>query len=418
MQYRRERLMVPMVVVSSVAAILLLIVVHQVAVYGPGLEAEKKKNDREIVHLKEQQKENARKLRKFMEIIGNNAQDVTNVLNVPEGERMTGDAIRAWRSFLGSGSANATGVEYKSIAPWAGAIIAAKKTAEGDIKAAEEKAEADSENKKNDFNKIKGELNAKIIRLDNIINARDEEIITLKKRLEQIEALMNVEIDRLKAHLKSLNEEMEAERRKNYKISEERGNLKSRLEAANAEIEMLRRSMEGLDPESEKVDLKVDGEILSISSDTDSTIGAINLGSEDGLKKGVIFQVFRDETVKGRVQVYKINKRNSLFRLVELEADTDPIVAGDKIFSPLFNKGYRPEFVIVGHFKTADFAYGRDDIKVLIEKWGGVVTDRITTSTKYVILGDGNPLSETRQNILLYNVETISKVKLMDFLEE
>ncbi len=443
MQYRRERLMVPMVVVSTLMAIFFLLWVYEIAVSKPQLKAEVEENGREM----KKKDDNYRKLEGIVkanrELIGGKPQAVNNYLKSQKKVFEGTPVSKVWIDFLADGDLNGTDEKFEAIAPWARMMIDGRKDAiterdgalqilysawketmpEGDEKewaglSRDEKLDRFIKGL-NDLSQERAAIEEKLQDARNRIQTLEADKTALNRELEQVNKEADIKITSLTARADNAVKNASSERQARRKIQEEKDLLEARLRAANIQLKMQKEHIEQItEKTADHITLEPDGEIVSIRTGPDGVIGAIDIGSEDGLKEGVIFEVIYAGTVKGRVQVFKVEGKMSYFRVVKLKSEAAPIVAGDKVASLFFSSGVRPEFVIVGHFKAVDFQYSREEVRHLVEKWGGTVTDRIGSSTSYIVIGDGEIPEKTREDIRIYNVEVIRKARLVNFLEK
>lgn len=126
----------------------------------------------------------------------------------------------------------------------------------------------------------------------------------------------------------------------------------------------------------------------------------INLGREDNAVLGMTFSVYSaDERVpvggrgKASIEVVSVSPRTSECRIVAAPSPDDPILEGDLVGNIMLsrNRAKKPQFCVVGQFDV-DFdgqvdVRGREKIQSLIERWGGVVVERVTPMTDYVVVG-------------------------------
>ena len=446
MQYRRERLMVPMVVISTLMAIFFLLWVYEIAVSKPRLKAEVEKKDGEIEKKDKRYKDLEDVVRENIELIGGKPQAVNNDLKSQKKVYEDTPVSRIWRDFLADGNLNGTGEKFESIAPWARKMIdgrqdaIAKKdgalqvlySAWREIRPEEDKRDENEWAAVSRDEKLKSFIERLNFRKQELTECRDDlqnaknriqtleaDVVALERKIEQNKKEADITIASLTTRTEKAEKDASSENEARKKVQEEKEMLDARLNAANKQNEILKEHIERLTKKTtEDVSLEPDGEIVSVRTGPDGVIGAIDVGSKDGLKEGVIFEVTYEGVMKGHVQVFKVDDKMSYIRVVKLTSEANPIVAGDKVASLFFNKGDKPEFVIVGHFKTADFPYSREDIGHLVEKWGGTVADKIGSSTTYVVVGDGEIPNKTREDIRMYNVEIIRKARLIDFLEK
>ncbi len=146
------------------------------------------------------------------------------------------------------------------------------------------------------------------------------------------------------------------------------------------------------------------GEIVTV--DRQQGAVSINLGSADGLAPQITFSVYSGDTVdlakakkKAIIEVTELNGEHQAMARVLEDSNTDPIVPGDKIFTPLWSPGQQKHFALAGYLDLG--GNGKNDlegVKRLIGISHGVVDfevddqgrtqGKMSTATTYLILGD------------------------------
>lgn len=138
----------------------------------------------------------------------------------------------------------------------------------------------------------------------------------------------------------------------------------------------------------------------------------VNLGKEDGVMLGMTFSVYSaDERVpengrgKASIEAVSIGRRTTECKVLSPPPPNDPILRGDQIGNIVLSRfrGKAQKFCIVGDFDT-DFdgqtdTRGRDNIKGLVESWGGIVVDEVDAMTNYLVVGvppPGQPVLSSR----------------------
>jgi len=98
----------------------------------------------------------------------------------------------------------------------------------------------------------------------------------------------------------------------------------------------------------------------------------------------------RDGKPKAQVEVLAMERRTSTCRILSSERK-NPIALGDLVANLIWDSGKQNQLVIAGEFdldrdgKTDYDAIAK--IEGLIQKWGAKVTDDVSATTDYVILG-------------------------------
>ncbi len=418
MHYRRERLMIPMIVVSTLLVVTIGLLVYGFMIDIPELIKQKEKEieTREKIEkkLKQQVKDNIT-LEEFVGPKG--AKDPSVTFKIEWVDDKGKPSLELMKAYLGDKDKNRLG-EYKNFPEY---IVALEDYFEARITGLE-KAQSDLNTDlrelKNDYKKMEDDKNTMQERYDKI------DIPKLKEDYES--KITGLEFDKQKAEddLKAKTKLWEMMEADYGKMTEELRILKDEINKKNAQVESLNKRNQHLKDVVEDLERgkakeytrKVVGEVVTVESGVDGILGSINIGTKDGLKRGIIFEVMHGDEIKGRIRIIQVNEETAIFQVVTMHKGADPIIAGDKISSPLFTPGEKPEFVILGKFKSHDFPHSREDIKYLITEWGGKVVDEITANTRYVIVGDGVDEDELR-TMGAYGIERINKARLKDFLE-
>ena len=202
-------------------------------------------------------------------------------------------------------------------------------------------------------------------------------------------------------------------------------------------------------PKSERFEIP-DGKVTSIN-EASGTVW-INIGSTDDLKPLTTFSVYPETQlgvmrgpgdIKGRIEVLKIIDGDfAECRIVE-DSINDPILIGDQIYSPIWQRGISVHFALIGFFDIdGDGKSDRDRVKNIIRSAGGVIDAElsidntqevdaanlireggITVDTQYLVRGKtDNILNVDRQTYNRfetrakdYNVESITINTLLNY---
>lgn len=192
--------------------------------------------------------------------------------------------------------------------------------------------------------------------------------------------------------------------------------LKELKEKADKEISDSRIQVANLEKDIENLRLKLantskvgpsfeapDGQITWVNQRT--RICYIDVGSGDGLTRQTTFSVYdHDENgvssakPKARIEVIRVTEPHlAECRIVEDEIK-NPLLPGDKIFTPAWSPGQHLHFAINGGLDIdGDGRQDNDEVRAIIELNGGIVdselkpngeiTGEITIQTRYLIRG-------------------------------
>lgn len=281
--------------------------------------------------------------------------------------------------------------------------------------------------------------------------AKDTQVKAAEQKVEEAEkALTDAKqaFDTERKQMLADNEDLKSQlAKKNQDMADFEEKSKQQLELANKENVKLNQSNNILRARTEELDPTIgtevpDGQIVWV--DQKLRRAYINVGSADGLRPQILFSVVSaDEDVgatqrtKGRLEVTKILGPHSAEGRITADQMTDPMVEGDKIYTPLWHAGRSEGFAIVG---TIDIDGDRLDdrplVKDLIRHAGGRVdaeddptfktgkqTGELTLNTRYLIMGEPSDEREVVEGAYtkLQNDARRLGVRIMpvsDFLDE
>jgi hypothetical protein len=214
--------------------------------------------------------------------------------------------------------------------------------------------------------------------------------------------------------------------------------LRDQLKQAQDTVQNKQGIIEGLTQAAPTVP---DGRISWVNQRDDTVY--INVGSDDGLQRRISFNVYdRNATdaatavKKGSIEVLNIRGPHLAEARIMETTNSDPIVPGDIIYTPIWQPGQIQHFAIAGFIDfDNDAASDRQKLRDLIIHNGGVidaevdergdVTGRLAYSTNYLILGKSptekdseklrNSFTSMSREATSYGVPTI---KLDAFLQQ
>jgi hypothetical protein len=178
--------------------------------------------------------------------------------------------------------------------------------------------------------------------------------------------------------------------------------LQQELSSDNGVIDQMREQISQYRSPAQGVNAilsQADGKILNIST-VDGNV-YINLGSADHVTVGLTFAVYSPDLGvasgensggKGSIVVTQTTDHASVARITHLD-DGKEIFPGDLIANPVYHKDLTKKyhFVIYGDFDMngngVPTARGREQIVRMVEDWGGVVDNDLSSQTDFLILG-------------------------------
>ncbi len=217
--------------------------------------------------------------------------------------------------------------------------------------------------------------------------------------------------------------------------SQERTNAQKAIEDKEKDVRRLADIVRKTD--REQMDIP-SGEITWVS--LPNKMVWVNRGRADALQRLTEFTVYSAESndfakavKKGRIEVTSIDGDHSARARILDDKLADPILAGDKIFTPLWSPGQLNHFALTGIMNLD--GDGRNQLSVvrgLITQKGGEVDawldeqghkqGRITADTRYIVIGDApsSPDSVKNHTALINDADRyqVHKMTLTDFKQQ
>lgn len=285
-------------------------------------------------------------------------------------------------------------------------------------------------------NKARSEADSLRKEKDELRNHKDGEIRKLRQQLtaEQDKALEQArKHDAEKKRLTDDIARLQAEKNKiiqDFKIREAR---------LDSEISRLQQRIEEIIKKEKKSFAEAsaaDGEVLAAEEQTG--YAWIDLGKEHGLRRGTRFEVFQfikggRQKLKGMIEVKRVEEEIAQVAILSqpvrvkdpstgveylIQPDPlDPIVKGDLIRSPLFDKDEQPTFVFLGSRLSGNL-YDLPELQRKIEEFGGRVDRTVSIDTDFVVALEGaeeeNP--DEFRNAVQFGVIFLREVEFLDFI--
>jgi len=150
---------------------------------------------------------------------------------------------------------------------------------------------------------------------------------------------------------------------------------------------------------------EADGSIIRASTQTGEVW--INLGRKDHITPGLTFAVYdphtgvhtsTDEAAKGKggIEVTEVGENQSTCRITRMDKN-QTFQVNDLIANPVYNKdkNRKYHFVVFGDFDLDNDGLAtpaeKEKIVHLIQSWGGVIDDKVSTQTDFVVVGSMPP---------------------------
>ena len=240
---------------------------------------------------------------------------------------------------------------------------------------------AENDVKEKAFNDLKSDKEEQSETFKRTLDSKDERIAQAERRLTSLDADLE-----------------QAKIRANVDLSEAR---KRADDLAQANSALQREKVLG----QETLFEAEDGEVIQVPAN--NTV-IVNLGSKDGLRVGTTFGVYGFDAgtnpysrPKADVEVRRILSDDKAEAIVKRSTPGDPILAGDLLSNPVWDRGDTEGIAFVGlMFLDADDKEDNDTFERLVEENGGkidakmdlgtgkVVGPGINASTEYLVIGD------------------------------
>ncbi|MCS5627771.1 MAG: hypothetical protein NZ935_09330 [Planctomycetes bacterium] len=166
-------------------------------------------------------------------------------------------------------------------------------------------------------------------------------------------------------------------------------------------------------------DAKPDGKLVHVSNELGK--GWVDIGRRNHLKNGLIFRVYRPikggkKMFKGRVEVRQVDEISAEVRVIEqVDAERNPIVAGDLITSPFYDQKEEPIFVFAGTKLTSQ-EMTEDFLRAKLSGYGVQVKGNVDINTSYLVaLEDYEKTTEFKVAERL-GVPILREKELMEFI--
>jgi len=141
----------------------------------------------------------------------------------------------------------------------------------------------------------------------------------------------------------------------------------------------------------------VDGHIVSIGQEVG--VAYADLGKGDGVLLGMPFSIFSPNELgkpvpqpKANARIIKIMDNASELRIYEMQGE-NPVVAGDVLHNPVYDRQRRMRFVLVGKMDIdGDGIDDTEELKALIQQFGGRIDDQLTVQADFLVVGEEPPV--------------------------
>ncbi len=257
--------------------------------------------------------------------------------------------------------------------------------------AARTTAQQDMQNEVERTKKLQDSHNKTVQAMNGDIDKYKGEVEAYREATNKSKEFMDREIEKVRELLAStttsFNERV-------HKLEDENLALKDRIAKLQAD-----KTKDILKPRGEQT--LVDGDIIAINQTTGNV--TISRGRDAKVILGMSFAVYSDATAikldargnypapKATLEVINVGETSSTCRMTS-EVKGNPIVRGDVIANAVYDPNKVYTFLVYGNFDPtgngAPNPQGAEDIKAMINAWGGKTVEDLNGNVDFLILGD------------------------------
>lgn len=215
--------------------------------------------------------------------------------------------------------------------------------------------------------------------LEEFRKAKEEQVAGMDRKLTEIDQRFSADI--------------QEQRRREQAVTAQYDELKSRFSDLSGRLGELQ-----IRPEERITARQGDGKVVSARPGDD--VVYVDLGRNANLVLGLKFAVYprsgipADGKAKARVEVVNIFPSSAECRIVEVHG-RDPIMEGDLIANPIYDRERELHFMVLGRFDVngdgSPDSEGAEQIESLIRSWGGVVDTELSARVDFLVLGEAPP---------------------------
>lgn len=248
-------------------------------------------------------------------------------------------------------------------------------------------------------------IRQKFEKLDQAVANRQDELQAVLKRINDQEGAFREDQDRLNAQIETLGVEKEKAEKANREDYSRRatriGQLEDRIrDLLELELHWLK-------------DLEPEGRILEVNPTSPHVI--INLGANDRVQPGLLFEVFQYDrgryVEKGMLEVVQTQAQIATCRVLNVkDARKLPLSQNDYIGNPVFSTRRPKVFVVSGEFKT----HNKEDLEMFIRQTGGIVREKLSPGVDILVAGERS--DKDQDNAREYAVHAMTEDQLLKYI--
>ncbi|MGA1203785.1 MAG: BRCT domain-containing protein [Planctomycetota bacterium] len=246
-------------------------------------------------------------------------------------------------------------------------------------------------------------------RVDELRNENND----LQTQLERTRADSREEVSRLQNEIQELEEDSSS---RLYAVNRDLQITQGLLDKAHQRIKQLEYELK---QEQDWGMVDPDGEVLRVEEELG--FAWINIGRQDRLRRGLVFQVFQTvgggkRVTKGRVEVARVEEDFAEVRILETIDPYNPIAIGDQVTSPFYNKETTPIFVFAGD-RPVNNRLSREEMVQKIEAFGGTVEDDVRLETAFVVALAGYAETDEYDEARSLGVTILREQELLELIQ-
>jgi hypothetical protein len=245
----------------------------------------------------------------------------------------------------------------------------------------------------------------------NIVADKDRQIAELRTQLSDAENRRSTELAQSESTIQALrqqNRDLDAQVRQAQTDAEQAQAAHRReLAVKDGRIDVLRRKTA-----IEKEPDRPDGRVVSVSTGTD--LAFIDLGAKHRIRRGMRFQVLDGSPggghVKAWVEVREPGRDLSEVAIFGVADRFDPVVSGDIVANPLYDREMERNAVLLGRFSGR---FNRRNLELLLNDVGVTIQPDVDVRTDFLILGSEEEEAVVEQGPRLEETETYKKAEAL-----
>lgn len=243
--------------------------------------------------------------------------------------------------------------------------------------------------------------------MENLISKRQDQLASLQKHISDLDVAFKDDEDKLKTQLEK---QILARDQAVKKHNEDNSTRLTKIGKLEVEI----RKLLGLELRW-LTEIEPLGRVLECNSHNPRII--INLGSQDKVVTGLLFEVFQYDRghyrTKGLVEVVEARPKISLCRVIDVaDHKTWPLAENDYIGNPVFSKERPKKFVVAGDFNT----FNRSDIEGFIRQTGAEVRDSLSPGTDFLVVPSNEYKGREMERAREFQVIAMDEAQILRFI--